>query len=248
MVMKENIFTHDMKTRLLRAVEQKIAELEFGDSCFVFSSGMAAITSSLMGFLKAGDEVLASNSLYGRTQFFMERWLPRFGVQTKLIPVKEFPNIDSYFSSKTKIVYIESPTNPTLQIIDIKATAHVAHKHGALLFIDNTFASPVNQNPIQLGADVVLHSLTKYIGGHSDVIAGAAIFGKSQYEEIKESIRTFGGILDPLAAYLVERGLKTMFVRVERQNQTAIATRKPSFAISEHKESLLSRTVESSWS
>ena len=205
----------------LRAVEQKIAELEFGDSCFVFSSGMAAITSSLMGFLKAGDEVLASNSLYGRTQFFMERWLPRFGVQTKLIPVKEFPNIDSYFSSNTKIVYIETPTNPTLQIIDIKATAQIAHKHGALLLIDNTFASPVNQNPIQLGADVVLHSLTKYIAGHSDVIAGAAIFGKPQYEEIKEAIRTFGGILDPIAAYLVERGIKTMFVRVERQNQTA---------------------------
>jgi cystathionine beta-lyase/cystathionine gamma-synthase len=206
----------------LRAVEQKLAELESGDSCFVFSSGMAAITSSLMAFLKSGDEVLAANTLYGRTQFFMERWLPRFGVQTKLIPVKEFPDIDSYFSSKTRILYIESPTNPTLQIIDIQAAAQAAHKHGAMLFIDNTFASPVNQNPIQLGADVVLHSLTKYIAGHSDVIAGASIFGKDHYEEMQESIRTFGGTLDPLAAYLVERGLKTIFVRVERQNQTAL--------------------------
>jgi cystathionine beta-lyase/cystathionine gamma-synthase len=206
----------------LRAVEQKLAELESGDSCFVFSSGMAAITSSLMAFLKSGDEVLAANTLYGRTQCFMERWLPRFGVQTKLIPVKEFPQIDSYFSSKTRILYIESPTNPTLQIVDIQAAAQTAHKHGAMLFIDNTFASPVNQNPIQLGADVVLHSLTKYIAGHSDVIAGASIFGKDHYEKLQESIRTFGGTLDPLAAYLVERGLKTIFVRVERQNRSAM--------------------------
>ena len=211
----------------LRAVEQKIAELESGgESCFVFSSGMAAITSSLMAFLKAGDEVLASNTLYGRTQFFMERWLPRFGVQTKLIPVSEFPNIDSYFTSKTKIVYIESPTNPTIQVVDIQETARRTHAHGAMLLIDSTFASPVNQNPILLGADVVLHSLTKYISGHSDVIAGASIFGKSHYEAMKESIRTFGGILDPLAAYLVERGIKTLFVRVERQNQTAMVIAK----------------------
>ena len=228
----------------LRAVEQKIAELESGDSCFVFSSGMAAITSSLMAFLKAGDEVLASNTLYGRTQFFMERWLPRFGVQTKLIPVSEFPNIDSYFTSKTKIVYIESPTNPTIQVIDIQATAQRAHAHGAMLFIDNTFASPVNQNPIPLGADVVLHSLTKYIGGHSDVIAGASIFGKSHHEAIKESIRTFGGILDPLAAYLVERGLKTLFVRVERQNQTAMLIAKNLSQHRSNKKSLLSRTCQ----
>jgi cystathionine beta-lyase/cystathionine gamma-synthase len=206
----------------LRSVEQNIAELESGESCYVFSSGMAAITSSLMAFLKAGEEVLASNSLYGRTQFFMERWLPRFGIQTRLIPVNEFPNIDSYFTPKTKIVYIESPTNPTIQIIDIQATAKKAHEHGAMLFIDNTFASPVNQNPIPLGADVVLHSLTKYIGGHSDVIAGASIFAKTHHESMTESIRTFGGTLDPLAAYLVERGLKTLFVRVERQNQSAL--------------------------
>jgi cystathionine beta-lyase/cystathionine gamma-synthase len=203
------------------ALQEKIAELEKGDRCFAFSSGMAAITSSLLAFLKSGDEVIASNSLYGRTQIFMQLWLPRFGVKVRLIPVEEFPAIDRYFSQDTKIVYIESPTNPTLRIIDIQATAAVAHKHSALLLIDSTFASPVNQNPLELGADLVLHSMTKYIAGHSDVIAGASIFRKEHELKIREAIRTFGGTMDPMAAYLIERGVKTMFVRVERQNQTA---------------------------
>jgi len=205
----------------LRAVEGKIAELEKGEKCFVFSSGMAAITSSILAVLESGDEVLASDSLYGRTQSFMESWLPRFGVRTRLIPLREFPAIDSYFTSQTRLVYIESPTNPTLQIIDIRGAAEAAHRHGALLFIDNTFGTPVNQNPLELGADFVLHSLTKYMAGHSDIIAGASIFAAKHEKRIRESIRTFGGTLDPIAAYLLERGLKTLPLRVKRQNETA---------------------------
>ncbi len=206
----------------LRAVEQKIAELEGGEKCFVFSSGMAAITSSLLAVLKSGDEVLASDALYGRTQFFVERWLPKFGVRTRLIPLREFPAIDSYFTPQTRLVYIESPTNPTLQIIDIRGTAETAHRHGALLFIDNTFGTPVNQRPLELGADFVLHSLTKYMAGHSDIIAGASIFASQHEKLVRESIRTFGGILDPMAAYLLDRGLKTLPLRVKRQNETAM--------------------------
>jgi len=205
----------------LRAVEEKIAELEKGEKCFVFSSGMAAITSSLLAVLKSGDEVLASDSLYGRTQLFIERWLPKFGVKTRLIPIREFPMIDSYFTQQTRLVYIESPTNPTLQIIDIQGTTETVHRHGALLFIDNTFATPVNQNPLELGADFVLHSLTKYMAGHSDIIAGAAIFAAEHERLVRESIRTFGGTLDPMAAYLLDRGLKTLPLRVKRQNETA---------------------------
>jgi methionine-gamma-lyase len=204
----------------VRAVEEKIAALEKGEYCHAFSSGMAAITSSILGFVSSGDEIIASNSLYGRTQIFMERWLPRFGIKTKLITVEQFSDFDSYFSPQTKIVYIESPTNPTLRIIDIKLAAEAAHRHGALLFIDNTFASPVNQNPIELGADVVLHSLTKYVGGHSDVIAGASIFRHEHEPQVREAIRTFGGTMDPFAAFLIERGLKTLTVRVDRQNKT----------------------------
>ncbi|HET6266284.1 MAG TPA: aminotransferase class I/II-fold pyridoxal phosphate-dependent enzyme [Acidobacteriota bacterium] len=204
----------------LRAVQEKIAELEKGDRCYVFSSGMAAITSSMMAFLNGGDELLASNSLYGRTQLFIENWLPRFGVKTRQIPVEEFPEVDRYFTPKTKILYIESPTNPTCRIIDIKGAAECAHRHNALLLIDNTFASPVNQNPIELGADVVLHSLTKYIGGHTDLIAGASIFADRHEKQMRETIRTFGGTLDPLAAFLIERGIKTLPIRVQRQNAT----------------------------
>lgn len=205
----------------LRAVQEKIAELEKGEEAFVFASGMAAITSAILAFLKSGDEVIASDSLYGRTQIFMERWLPRFGIKTKLIPLSKFPDIDSFVTPQTKIVYIESPTNPTLRIIDIRATAERAHQHGALLLIDNTFATPINQNPIELGADVVLHSATKGLGGHSDLIAGAAVFAKKHEEPIREALRTFGGCMDPLAGFLLERGLKTLAVRVARQNQTA---------------------------
>lgn len=205
----------------LRAVQEKIAELEKTEKCFVFSSGMAAITSSVFAFLKAGDEILASDSLYGRTQLFFESWLPRFGVSSRLIPLSEFPEIDRYFTPKTRLVYIESPTNPTLRVIDIRKTAEAAHRHQALLLIDNTFASPVNQTPIELGADIVLHSLTKYMAGHSDVIAGAAVFAATHEKAIRDSIRTFGGTMDPLAAFLVERGLKTLPLRVRRQNQTA---------------------------
>jgi cystathionine beta-lyase/cystathionine gamma-synthase len=205
----------------VRAIEEKIAELEGGEYCHAFSSGMAAITSSILAFLKSGDEVITSDSLYGRTQIFVERWLPRFGIKTKLIPVHEFPKIDKHFSSQTRIVYIETPTNPTLRIIDIQAVAETAHRNGALLFMDNTFASPVNQNPIEWGADVVLHSLTKYMSGHSDVIAGASVFSKKHEPLIREAVRTFGGTMDPFAAFLIERGLKTLNVRVERQNRTA---------------------------
>ncbi len=206
----------------VRAVEQKIAELERGEKCFVFSSGMAAITSSMLAVLKSGDEVLASDSLYGRTQFFVERWLPKFGVRTRLIPLREFPAIDTYFTPHTRLVYIESPTNPTLQIIDIRGTSEAAHRHGALLFIDNTFGTPVNQHPLELGADFVLHSLTKYMAGHSDIIAGASIFASQHEKLMRESIRTFGGTLDPIAAYLLDRGLKTLPLRVKRQNETAL--------------------------
>jgi len=204
----------------LRAVQEKIAELEKGDCCYVFSSGMAAITSSIFAFIKAGDEVLASDSLYGRTQLFIENWLPRLGIKTRFIPVKEFPDIDRYFTDQTRILYIESPTNPVLGIIDIEAAAAVAHKHGCVLLIDNTFASPINQNPITMGADVVLHSATKYMGGHSDIIAGASIFARENEKRMRDSIRTLGGTMDPLAAFLLERGLKTLAVRVERQNHT----------------------------
>ncbi|PWT94183.1 MAG: methionine gamma-lyase [Acidobacteria bacterium] len=205
----------------LRAVQEKIAELEKGEQCYVFSSGMAAITSSLLAFLKSGDEVLASDSLYGRTQLFIENWLPRFGVKTRFISQHEFPDIERYFTSQTKIVYIESPTNPTIRVIDISATAEQAHRHHALLLIDNTFATPVNQNPMDMGADVVLHSLTKYMAGHSDIIAGASIFRKEHEKLMRDAIRTFGGTMDPFAAFLLERGLKTLYLRVERQNRTA---------------------------
>jgi cystathionine beta-lyase/cystathionine gamma-synthase len=205
----------------LRAVEQKIAELEKGDSCFVFSSGMAAITSSILAFAGAGDEIVASDSLYGRTQTFLEKWMPKLGAKVRFVPLSRFPDIQSYFSEATRIVYIETPTNPTLQVIDIAAAAEAAHRNGALLLIDSTFASPVNQNPLELGADIVLHSLTKYIAGHSDVIAGAAIFAEKHRVKLREALRTFGGTLDPLAAYLVERGIKTLYLRVEKQNRTA---------------------------
>ena len=205
----------------LRAVQEKLAEIEKGEHCYVFSSGMAAISTSLLAVLKSGDEVLAADSLYGRTGLFIENWLPKFGIKTRFIPLAEFPDIDRYFSPRTRVVYIESPTNPTLQVIDIKAASEAANRHDAMLYIDNTFATPINQNPIDLGADVVLHSATKYLAGHSDVIGGVSIFPASLAAPMKEAIRTFGGTMDPFACFLLERGLKTLPIRVRRQNETA---------------------------
>jgi cystathionine beta-lyase len=206
-----------------RAAALKIAALENAEDGLIFSSGMAAILTSLLAFLKKRDHVILQNDLYGGTFNALVTELPRFGIEYTLVDGAYPENFEKAIRKETRVIYIETPSNPTLKITDIKAVAVIAKKHGLLTIIDNTFASPVNQNPIDLGIDVVAHSGTKYIGGHSDLCCGAAVGSKEHVKQIWGSAYHFGGSLDAHTCYLVERSLKTIVLRVRQQNQNAMA-------------------------
>lgn len=204
-------------------LEGKLASLEGAEDAAFFSSGMAAISTSVFAFLKAGDHVVSTKDVYGGTFELMSKMLPRFGVQTSLVETGNHRALEGAIRQNTAIVYIETPTNPTLKLVDIRRAAEAAHGAGALLLVDSTFASPVNQKPLELGADVVLHSATKYLNGHADVTAGAAAGGAERIGKIKRLRRELGGTLDPHASWLVLRGMKTMAIRVRAQNENAMA-------------------------
>ena len=203
-------------------LEKKIAALEHGGEGAAFSSGMAAISTSVFAFLKKGAHVLGIRDLYGGTYALIHDILPGMGFSTDLVETSDFGALEEGIKEATEIVYIESPTNPTLKLVDVAKAARLAHRNGALLMVDNTFASPINQNPLDLGADVVLHSVTKYINGHADLIAGAAVANKPAAHKIKMMRRDFGGTLDPFPAWLILRGMKTMAIRVRQQNASAM--------------------------
>jgi cystathionine beta-lyase/cystathionine gamma-synthase len=206
----------------VRRLEAKVAAFEHGEDAGAFSSGMAAISTSVFSFLKKGDSVVAITDLYGGTFSLMHELLPRIGIHTELVDTTNEQALADAIEKGPKIVYIESPTNPTLKLVDIKRTAKLAHANGGVLLVDNTFASPINQNPLDMGADVVLHSATKFLNGHADVIAGVSVSTKEKAHKVKMMRRDFGGTLDPLPAWLVLRGMKTMAIRVRQQNETAI--------------------------
>ncbi|MBI3840351.1 MAG: aminotransferase class I/II-fold pyridoxal phosphate-dependent enzyme [Thaumarchaeota archaeon] len=204
-------------------LERKLASFEGTEDAAFFSSGMAAISTSVLSFLKAGDHAVAISDLYGGTFQLMSSILPRFGVKTTLVETTSPVAMKRALRPNTKLVYVESPTNPTLKLVDIAKAAKIAHSVGAALLVDSTFASPINQKPVKLGADVVLHSATKYLNGHADVIAGAVAGDRETIDRIKHLRRDLGGTLDPHAAWLVLRGMKTMALRVRAQNENAMA-------------------------
>lgn len=204
-------------------LENKLASMEGAEDAAFFSSGMAAISTAVLAFLKVGDHVVSTRDLYGGTFELMSKFLPRFGVQTTLVEAGTSRAIDDAITPVTRLVYVETPTNPTLKLVDINRAARAAHKAGALLFVDSTFASPINQKPIEFGADIVLHSATKYLNGHADVTAGAAAGRSDEIVKIKRLRRELGGTLDPHASWLVLRGMKTMAIRVRAQNENAMA-------------------------
>jgi len=204
-----------------KAVCEKLAALENGEDAIIFSSGMAAILTSLFAMLKKGDHAVFQNDLYGGTYHAIITEMPRYGIEYSVVDGTSPENFEKAIRKETKVIYIETPSNPTLRIIDIKAVASIAKKHGIITVIDNTFASPVNQNPIDLGIDIVTHSGTKYIGGHSDISCGAAIASKSLIKQIWGSAIHFGGSLDAHTCWLVERSLKTIVLRVRQQNLNA---------------------------
>ena len=206
-----------------KAVVEKMVALENGEDGLVFSSGMAAIMTSLFAMVKQGDHILFQNDLYGGTHHAALHELNRYGIEYNMVDVSDLKTFEKAIRENTSVIYIESPSNPLLKITDLAAVAKLAKKYELITIIDNTFASPVNQNPIDLGIDIVTHSGTKYIGGHSDLCCGIVVSSKKLTEKIKSSALNFGGSLDAQACYLVERSLKTIVLRVRQQNLNALS-------------------------
>ncbi len=203
------------------AAEQKIAELEGAEAAVVTSSGMAAETVAALVACQAGDEIVSMLDIYGGTVKLFEQVLARCGIKTRFIPYHDIANAHRYFTRKTRMLFLETPTNPTLRCVDLAALAAVGHKHKACVVVDNTFATPVLQKPLELGADIVMHSATKYLGGHSDLTAGALAGSKKWMDAARQTMILTGGCLDPGCAYLLLRGMKTLHVRVERACRNA---------------------------
>ncbi len=206
----------------LDELERALAALEGAEAGLAFASGMAAMSTAVLSLVSAGDEVLASASLYGGTLKLLTGVLPRFGVSARLLSLEDVARVDQLASEKSRLLVIESPTNPTLEVVDIEAVCRAAHARGLAVVVDNTFASPIVQRPITLGADLVMHSLTKSLAGHSDLIGGALVGSRARMDAARALLKVLGGCLDPHAAFLTLRGLRTLHLRVERQCRTAL--------------------------
>jgi cystathionine beta-lyase/cystathionine gamma-synthase len=202
--------------------EKSIADLEGADGALLFASGMGAITTSLLALVKSGDHIVAQRDIYGGVTKFLTQWLPKLGVETTFVDTTSYGQHEDAIRPNTKLLYLESPTNPTLRVVDLKKAAAIAKKHGLITAIDSTFATPINSRPVEFGIDLILHSGTKYFSGHSDLICGVAAGRSDLIAKIKETRTTLGGTMDPHAAWLLLRGIKTLAVRVQRQNDNAL--------------------------
>ncbi|HZS43851.1 MAG TPA: PLP-dependent aspartate aminotransferase family protein [Blastocatellia bacterium] len=204
------------------AAAAKIAELESGEAGLVASSGSSAVYASLITLLKQGDEILSSETIYGGT-IVIFKMLERFGIKTRLINPDHLEDAAQLITDRTKLFWFETPTNPTNKIVDISRVVDFAKRHNLVTIADNSMASPINQRPIEHGIDVVVHSATKYLGGHSDLTAGAIVGRKDYIDQARLALRGFGGMLDAQIAFLLLRGIKTLDVRMQRINANAQA-------------------------
>jgi len=219
---------HDLKYIRLNntpnhvVLHAKLASLENAEAALVFASGMAAITTTLLSFLSAGDHVLAQNCLYGGTHDFLTRDFASFGIAYDFVDADDPSSWESKLRPETKVFYVETLTNPLLELADLEAIAKFARARGLVSIIDNTFATPVNFRPIEHGFDLAAHSCTKYMNGHSDIVAGAVMGSAEHVDRIRHKLNHLGGSLDPHAAFLLHRGVKTLAVRVRHQNGSAL--------------------------
>ncbi|MGA0967234.1 MAG: trans-sulfuration enzyme family protein [Flavobacteriaceae bacterium] len=204
-----------------RGLAEKIAALEGAEAGLIFSSGMAAVSTALLSHLKSGDHVIFQDDLYGGTRNFVKHEFPKYGIEFSFTKGTQIADFENEINKNTKGIYVETPSNPTLKIIDLKGVAALAKKAGVWTMIDNTFASPVNQNPIVQGIEIVIHSATKYLGGHSDISAGAVLGTKKAIETVFQSAKNLGGNLSEYTVWLLERSIKTLFLRVHAQNENA---------------------------
>jgi methionine-gamma-lyase len=206
----------------LAVAEAKIADLENGEAAVVTASGSAAISSALLSILQTGDELIATRQLYGGSYRLMRDILPRMGIRVHHVEAN-LEGVDQLVNAKTRAFYLETPTNPTLGLVDLKKVVALARQHKLVSLIDNTFATHILQKPLDLGFDLVLHSATKYLAGHSDIVAGAVAGSRERIRMVRQTMISLGGSMDPDPAYLLIRGLKTLEIRVRRQCQSALS-------------------------
>lgn len=216
----ENIYPRYFNTPNQEVLSRKVAALEMGEAGLVFGSGMAAVSTLLLAHLKPGDHAIFQNDLYGGTVQLITEDLQRLGVEVSWCASPE--GMGAALRPSTRLIYVESPSNPLLRCLDLQAVAGLGRQHGVLTIIDSTFATPINQNPLALGMDVVVHSATKYLNGHSDVNAGVVVASTAIVNKVKSAALNFGGMLDAHACYQLERGLKTLALRVQRHNENAL--------------------------
>jgi cystathionine gamma-synthase len=202
--------------------EQAVAALEGVDAARTFASGMGAITTTVMALLKAGDHIVAQRDVYGGVTKFLSQWLPRLGIETTFVDTNDYEQAARAIKPSTRMLYLESPTNPALRVVDFQKAAALARQHKLISMIDSTFGTPVNQHPAEYGIDVVMHSGTKYLSGHADLTCGVVAGRRELMDQIWETRTTLGNCMDPHAAWMLIRGLKTLAVRVARQNENAL--------------------------
>ncbi len=219
---------HDLKYIRLnntpnhQVLHAKLAALENAEAALVTASGMAAITTTLLALLKSGDHFLAQDCLYGGTLDFINQDLPGLGIECDLIDGQQPETWKSCLRPNTRAIYVETITNPLMQVIDLEKVVSFARQNGLVSIVDNTFASPINFRPAEIGFDISLHSCTKYLNGHSDIVAGAVIGRRKLVESVRHKLNHFGASLDPHACFLLHRGLKTLAVRMAHQNRAAL--------------------------
>jgi cystathionine beta-lyase/cystathionine gamma-synthase len=202
--------------------EETIAQLEGVEAAQTFASGMGAITTTIMALLQAGDHIVAQRDIYGGATKFLSQWLPKMGIETTFVDTTEYEQHERAIRPNTRLLYLESPTNPTLRVVDLKKVAALAKQHKLLTMIDATFGTPINQHPAEFGIDLIMHSGTKYLGGHTDLICGVVAGRSDLIEKIHSTRTTLGNCMDPHASWMLVRGLKTLAVRVARQNENAL--------------------------
>ncbi len=207
----------------IRALEECVCELEGGHAALGTATGMAAISTVFLSLLKAGDHVVGTEAVYGPTRLLLERQLAKFGIESSWVPTEDADRVRAAIRPATRMLFVETPANPTMALSDLHACGTLAKKSGALFVVDNTFSSPLLQKPLRFGADVVVHSMTKYLNGHSDVVAGMIVAADAElHAQLASMLKGLGGTMDPHQAWLVLRGVRTLALRIEKSQQTAM--------------------------
>ena len=212
-----------MKNPTIEALENAMAELEGGHKALGCASGMAAVSTVLISLVQAGDHIVCSKSVYGPTNTFINTILSKYGVEASFVDSEYAEEVEKAMKPNTKVVYVETPGNPTMAITDLKAVSKIAHESGALVVVDNTFMSPALQQPFVFGVDIVLHSMTKFLNGHADVVGGIIVVkDEDMYLKMRKVLNQHGGVIDPFNSFLVHRGLKTLSIRMQRHCENTL--------------------------